>query len=401
MKDADSLKPALLSKDLLSILFHEGGIQKMVDTAHGYLENSIYVFDAGYHLAAATWDVPANDEETKRILAAGGMEERDIQNINHEFIHERVRRSGRPVLIQNAKYSHDRIVGMIDLSKDVGHIVVVADNRAFQEIDYELCDILRGAIDQQLKKDEFTHNAKGANYEFLLRDLLDEKVSKSLLDSRLPNVDREFAPPFFTLVVETVHSPNIIPPVRVRTMVEEAIPGVISTIYNGRVVVLLTGKCRVDRSVIDKFCQKWKLLCGLSNPFLNILHLSVYYKQALKAIEFGADSASGLYVYEHYYMKHIVNIFAQKEQVEAFCCPALKTLMAYDRKKGKGLSRTLYLYLKNERNAVLTAKQLNIHRNTLIQRLERISELIPNDLNDVDVRLYIILSFEMMAGGLT
>lgn len=147
MQHDDSFKPALLAKDLLAILSHEGGIQKMVDTAYKYLENPIYVFNAGYHLSAATWDAHANDDDTKRLLAAGGMEEKDIQNINYAHIHELVRQSGKPILIKNRKYANDRIVAMINLTKDVGHIVVVAANRDFTEVDYELCGILREAVD--------------------------------------------------------------------------------------------------------------------------------------------------------------------------------------------------------------------------------------------------------------
>lgn len=397
MNHDDGFKPALLAKDLLSILSREGGIQKMVDAAYGYLENPIYVFDAGYHLAAATWNVSIKDEDSQRLLAAGGMEEKDIQNINYAHIHARVKQSGKPILIKNRKYTNDRIVAMINLDKDVGHIVVVADNRDFAEADYELCDILREAIDQQLKKDEFTFNARGVNLEFLLRDLLDEKVSERVLYSRLPNVDREFTPPFHALVVNTDHNANIVPAVRIRELVEKAVPGAVTIVYNGQVVGLLTGKYQIDMTALDKLCKKWKLLCGLSNPFNNFLQLSAYYGQALKAVELGAtDSASGLYIYSRLYLRHIVSAFTNEAAADVFCCPALKTLMEYDKNKNKELSGTLYQYLKNERNAVLTAKQMQIHRNTLIQRLNRIAELITDDLDDADVRLYIMLSYEMV-----
>lgn len=227
--------------------------------------------------------------------------------------------------------------------------------------------------------------------------MLDEKVSERVLYSRLPNVDREFTPPFCALVVTTGSNPNIIPAVRIRELMEKAASGASTIIYNGQVVGLMTGKCRIDMAALDKLCKKWKLLCGVSNPFSNFLQLAAYYRQALKAVELGADSASGLHIYERLYMRHVSNVFSKEVAADVFCCPALKTLFKYDQDKGKDLSLTLYEYLKNERNAVLTAKQMKIHRNTLIQRLNRVGELIiTDDLDDPEVRMYIMLSYEMM-----
>ena len=48
-----------------------------------------------------------------------------------------------------------------------------------------------------------------------------------------------------------------------------------------------------------------------------------------------------------------------------------------------------------DRNAVETAKCLFIHRYSLLYRLRRISKLIETDLNDINVRMYLLLSYHI------
>ena len=58
--------------------------------------------------------------------------------------------------------------------------------------------------------------------------------------------------------------------------------------------------------------------------------------------------------------------------------------------------KTLKAYLRNERNAVHTAKELFIHRSTLFYRLDRIKELIHIDLDDPSTRLYVNISYRIL-----
>ncbi|WP_415536495.1 helix-turn-helix domain-containing protein [Dehalobacter sp. 4CP] len=52
-------------------------------------------------------------------------------------------------------------------------------------------------------------------------------------------------------------------------------------------------------------------------------------------------------------------------------------------------------YLQCERNYVKTAEKLFIHRNYLLYRIERISELTGLDLDSPDIRLHILMSYRI------
>lgn len=77
--------------------------------------------------------------------------------------------------------------------------------------------------------------------------------------------------------------------------------------------------------------------------------------------------------------------------------PILKQLYEYDQENHTELYATLYCYLKNERSLIHTARELQLHRNSLSYRLNRISELWDVDLEDFHTRLHILISYEILS----
>jgi len=132
--------------------------------------------------------------------------------------------------------------------------------------------------------------------------------------------------------------------------------------------------------------------CGVSLPFSDWNDISSYLKQAETAIDFG-ESTDVVNMCAHYAWRYILNDIAITSRNKKMLHPAVNILEAYDKKNGSEFYRTLYEYLKNERNATNTANALFIHRNSLQYRLNRIYELIDADLNEASVRMHIMLSY--------
>src|SRR6185312_15981358 len=64
---------------------------------------------------------------------------------------------------------------------------------------------------------------------------------------------------------------------------------------------------------------------------------------------------------------------------------AIRTLAAYDRRRGSQLVATLEQYLDDRRSVTEAARALTVHPNTLRQRLERIETLTGLDLASADL----------------
>jgi DNA-binding PucR family transcriptional regulator len=79
-----------------------------------------------------------------------------------------------------------------------------------------------------------------------------------------------------------------------------------------------------------------------------------------------------------------------------YCPEGLYRLIESDRETGRDDLKTLYAYIENGLNGNAAAKELHIHRNTLINRLERIQEILALPLDDRDVVLFLRLCFRIL-----
>lgn len=396
---------SLFADTLLDVLFSDGGIQAMVDRAYLAFGNPILVFDGGFNLVAASWEEVKKANIREEIIENRGFTsiEFDMANSRNN-IHKRVQKSEEPILSYNPELGYDQLLCAIDTQKDLGHIVVSATNRPLSPMDVKMMIVLKKSIDQQLKKNEFTRNAKGFNYEYFLKDVLDGKIAagKSFLD-RLDYLGNEFCGNMYCLVIETALSSVVVNTHHIRSLFESRLLKTKTLIYNGKIVVILSvpenrylPKENLEAAV--NICRENNLFAGLSNCFQSIIEISEYYKQALRAIELGLGTVDkpDLFLYEAYYLEHMKNIFMQKESPITFCHPKMKLLLEYDKKHNSELARTLYMYLIHERNIAAVSAAMHMHRNSVVYRIKRINSLIGEDLENHQERQYLILSYAII-----
>ena len=384
---------------LLSMLAGNATLQQVVDEAYKILGNPVFVFDAGFALTAANWDVMSYDPEAKHFIENRYLSPKDMKAINFDHIHQRAMRSAQPVLVRNPNYQGDRIVARLEYgNKIVGHIVMTETNRPINGYDFKAVSVLRDVVVQLFQRDGFVRNSRGFHYEHLICDLLDGKIPLGQqLQERLAYVDFHFEALTYVVVAELGRTPQFVNPSYIRSRFESLLPGSCSVLYNGQILLIVTRQekeaiTRREIAAFCKYCEEENLYCGMSNPFGSVVELPQFYRQALRALELGADRA-GLYIYKDYASEHLAAVFCAKEKPETFCHPAIRMLVAYDRKQKTELAKTLYHFLRCERNVVKTAQEMYLHRNTLSYRMKKIEALTRLDLEDPDTRQYLMLSF--------
>ena len=137
------------------------------------------------------------------------------------------------------------------------------------------------------------------------------------------------------------------------------------------------------------------LYAGISMPFQDWRTLSGSYKQALH-INNGCTEDMPLRQSIHYIWDIFLDSLKDENLRENLIHPAVFTLRSYDKCNQTDLAETLFQYLVCERNKVDTASALYIHRNTLKYRLDRIDDLVHPDLDDLDTRLHLLISFKLL-----
>ena len=170
-----------------------------------------------------------------------------------------------------------------------------------------------------------------------------------------------------------------------------------SLVYRDYVAAVI--RCEQEK---DFFLSLWKMLqqeeylCGISLPFSDVESLKKAGNQAALALLSGSQEPGSVSrCVDHAYTYFINKLAGDKSFGTELLHPGLARLRKYDEKHNTNFYDSLYQYLILERNVVATAKSLFIHRNSMIYRLQRIEQLLDVDLDDPNMRLYLLLSYQI------
>lgn len=137
---------------------------------------------------------------------------------------------------------------------------------------------------------------------------------------------------------------------------------------------------------------------GISRPATGLSNLRDAYREAKDAVGIAhelSDSDSTTFYGD---LKLYQLLLSLKERnlkhLQQFYQDALGPLVAHDKRKQSDLIRTLSGFFAANGNLAKAAQDLDVHRNTLVYRLERISDLTKLDLNDSDNRLILHLALK-------
>lgn len=161
------------------------------------------------------------------------------------------------------------------------------------------------------------------------------------------------------------------------------------------------------RSQYLKFLDDFSASCSISSSFLNLAELPKEYKQAICAYELGkmfASTVKPLYYkysnkifdYLRYTECEVIRNYKESTGWFPIHFPKLLQLIREDQEKGTNYARTLFCYLTNERHVSNTAREMYLHRNSIINRIERIQEFMSIDLNDYNMRITLMLAFRVI-----
>ncbi len=165
--------------------------------------------------------------------------------------------------------------------------------------------------------------------------------------------------------------------------------------YKECVILLLNIRILDENESYNEITQRISQLAyyaGASEYFEQTDKIPLMIRRAQAALENGDQRPGAINYFEKNFLRCFFSMM-EKEDIELLQHPILEKISLYDARNGSRLYETVYYYLKNERNITDTAREMKLHRNTLIHRIERIEEITQGILDDPEERLHIMLSF--------
>jgi DNA-binding PucR family transcriptional regulator len=136
-----------------------------------------------------------------------------------------------------------------------------------------------------------------------------------------------------------------------------------------------------ERQKLEKRLAAESMYCGISAMFGNFMDLRCYYVQSRFTADYCRSQPNmTLCRYDECYEEHIMQSLANAADLKCFCHPRILALWESGDENHRLWVRCLHQFLLNGKNISLTAKSLYVHRNTLIYRLGKLSELLGEDI---------------------
>lgn len=181
------------------------------------------------------------------------------------------------------------------------------------------------------------------------------------------------------------------------------------TFYSNRMVIMYHSPGRSVRFPEEKIngladiLEKYDAYAGISNHTLNFEMIRTEYIIAKNILNISkrmfGNKHGRIYTQEEYGMFYTLDLcYKQFEQtfhhnnILYLAHPGLSALIRYDDEHNTNLREILLCYLMNDRSLSKTSKLLFMHRNTTLNKVNKILEIVEDNLDDPAIRQRLLFS---------
>ena len=391
---------------LLSVVSSEAGLQALTDILSNYLNNPVMIFARGLKLLAYSRNLGMDYKPWLDTIENSYLVVAPEKSLLLKIQSEMTARNKSPFLFyaEGMKY---KIACSAIMRRDasIGTFQVFEYNRPITQGLLDLMEAMNSYLTIEVNKNEMIHFNNGILNGQLVVDLLENKVANfQVLKRRSENLGWRLAENTFVL---SIRSPSVFLPdeklAKIRSQLNTLLPASNGLIYDKSVVAIINidtdspFNSNTENNLLV-LLKEWNLCCGISNSSTNLLDAAKLYKQSLQAIKLGLLFDPNVFIY-HYSQFSLYDFFdrcLQNEDIDSYFHPSIVILKSYDDQHNTMLLNTINIYINNNNNQMETAKQMFIHRSTLLYRLHKIEELTGINLSDPDTIFHLQLSFKLL-----
>ncbi|MDR1238415.1 MAG: helix-turn-helix domain-containing protein [Propionibacteriaceae bacterium] len=149
-----------------------------------------------------------------------------------------------------------------------------------------------------------------------------------------------------------------------------------------------------QQTTLDSFIQAEQLLAGASHVFADIGQLPNAFQEGLRSLDH-CSPASPFRNWHECVFAELVHEYARVHSTADLIHPALRLVETHDRLHGSELSKTLRVYLENDKNIERCTQLLHLHRSSVYYRLNRVKELAHLNIDDPEVSFQLLCSYRI------
>lgn len=400
----DSLKGALCSGQSLP---------QILTMASEMIRSQIFILNSGYKMIAGSPTLYFEEPLSKELMETGYLSfESSIQLSDHYSLKEQ---DGFYKLMVHGDLRYH----LYEIKHDsyVLATVLLASNSQAKGIDLKhLLIDLSDTITNFLLNDQQTTLNQDALCAAFIKDIVEEKLEVAVeIQNRirfLPNQLKAFCC-VVLIHFDSVQLPD--PPYGyIMQQLEEIFPHTNMAVYQNDIVVLHTQEGRPQKSMdfdyekLDKLLERYHAYAGISNASRHRIRIRTMYLIASATIRLGQSLRretlpERIFSYEDYSMYYIVDLCAKQYMEDHhhndliyLIHPSIIKICRYDASHKTNLRDVLFFYLLCGCSLNRTAQIMYMHRNTVLNKLNKINEIAEIPLEDGYTQQRMIMSCLVM-----
>ncbi len=393
---------------LTNLVLEGGGLEDLANSLADILQRSVTVEDIHSKvLSYAT--IEPTDEIRQRSISEGQTPPELVEYLTRQGIFDLLLHERRPIYIQanpELGLTLERIIAPIMVGSHVyGYIWVIATDTPLTEIDFLAIEraamVAALILSRQQAIDEAEQRIRTSLLESLINPLPNSSVFQLTETMRRLGMHGGY----HTLVVQIINGENPAIPQFHKLVIENFKTHGIHAIpfeWGDRNIILVgTSNSSLVHNTTSELLheamqQGFQIQIGLSSACNQATQMRQSYQEATDALYLGTkigDIQEGIWSLESLgYLNYLLALPEELRDKNKFL-KTIQLIAAYDSLHHTDYVTTLETYLESLCNGVKTAQLLFIHRNTLNQRLEKISENWSLDLDNPHIiyNLYIAI----------
>ncbi len=395
-------------REITEALTGEHSLIQLIQTVRRYLNNPVFLTGTGFQMLA--YDCPESVEPLfqKLILNRGDFSvfpARETELLLHEY--EQRRFQMKTELVKEGETACScRIFPVTDKEMLLGFLCVLELKDSMSKEDFRIVEELRSIISLELLR----HSLRGISQKYMknnfVRVLLGQVNSLPEIEAQCDLYGFPYMKKRVCLVVRMASHTD--PSSALYKNREETLHRLLLRVssdsdvrflqfsYNNLLIVysLFSGRFSKEECVQESMQTGKKLIealrqeqlqveIGVSDCHSGAAMIREEFEQGLKALKLGKElhPEERIYSYQQDIIYHLLREGLSEEKLNSFYENTVEALDRYDEENHSELADTLKGYFEWNQNITTASQKMYIHRNTLSSRLEKIKEILGNDMN--------------------
>lgn len=401
----EEVNPAILS---VSRLFFSGAdAHQLLEKARTYLGNPVIITNSSLETIACSKEAEIKDAIWQRMISKGRERYQLLKELTDSGIVAALSKSSKPALVDSPAMEHRYICGPLTAGNEfIGQVTILEYHRTFEEGDFEFVQALCEIFTYFIINSSGLRNLENRNYELLLADLFKGSYhNRKVITEVLNYIDWSQNQVHQVLVARgdpQFNQYNIFP---IKDLLENIDYGIKGIVLEDRIAMLIS---LVDKKLprlkseilerVEALLREHHFTAGISRLYTDIDQTYNHYQEAAAALNLlrHFESPCRLLHYNDIALEDGFAILSKDHDLRRFFDDDLTKILEYDQAHQTYYLRDVYAVIVTGGNLRQSAELLNIHRNTLNYRIEKIQQLFEVNLSDPETAFKLNLSLRML-----